>query len=476
MNKIILVLLILSIKNLSFAQRTEGPQSVVPLVSGGTSSGGSATNAIAFNNGSGTNTTLYGLTLVSNSITLWHNGTSTPYSTIDGASTASASGDSIVLGPGTYAQSNRFYIPTNGAIIGAGPGSTVIINYHTNSANAPYPLCRLTDNSYLSSLTISNFYATNIVGTFPNAVYQACCGVHRNANDGAYNASTLYNVKLFGGTDAIYVRHTNTCSGLQVISCVVTSGWDCSTLFDSGLHDMNVFNSIFVSRKIQGITQGGHCIANDTDAAQIVRFFNSYLGLTNSSGSQVNIPAGINNRYEFYNCTITNSSPGATVDIDGNLGNTIVIQNTVVSPTRINDGAGGMVGILYSPMQTTKIQFGGDVDDGDGPTITTTFPTASDTIFSGIIKGNGSGITNLPSTAISTGSHIVAAGTTNLTAGKATINSAFANITNAFSLVFLQRDTTNTTIVCSNIVADTSFQIVAGSATTNTVSWSIIKP
>lgn len=144
-----------------------------------------------------------------------------PFATIAAAISASASGDVIQVGPGTYSETTaHFVLPSGVSMIGSGMDVTII-----SSTAITSPILQAGTNSLIRDLTVS---ATLTDGTFQYPI-----GVSGSSVTGV----TLINVKTTGDTDGLYVAGDDTSGTvfLRAFNCNFTSKFDAINVTRGGV-------------------------------------------------------------------------------------------------------------------------------------------------------------------------------------------------------------------------------------------------
>jgi hypothetical protein len=280
-------------------------------------------------------------------------------------------GRTYLLSPGIYNCYGPMAAPTNGAIIGSG-WSTVLVNLYTNTPfDRPYPIIAATDNSFVQDLVITNFY----LGTGPD-IYQASWGAHSDVSK-AFTNATLRNCLLFGGSDAVYVRASNSCSG-NIYSCTITSRWDANVFFDAA-HKFSFFDCVIAG----GQTRAGKGIAVQQANGTVIKCYNTrFFGSSFAGTESISLfDTDPNEVAECYNCYFTNNVSN-WIWADCGSGASLRFYGCNIASTNVSDGGNGETTVQYYPPTVDGIIFKGTSEGGQGPTLTSSFPNTNDLILS----------------------------------------------------------------------------------------------
>lgn len=280
-------------------------------------------------------------------------------------------GGIYLLGPGVFYCSNWFKCPTNGAIIGSGPGVTVLIDVFTNGV--PSPLIALSDNCRVMNLSISNIYGDYITGGTP----ASCMGTHQFNLSSGYTNFTGENLILYGGSDTWYNRHTNNVSGV-IKNSDLHNAWDIGTAFSgaSGSYKTFKFEKCrFFIRGLQNHVNASDVFVSDSSDNSDVRVTFDFctLDISNSFVSPLFVNIGDNNGINtaaiLNFCWFTNWTPTLTSDADMNTGSHNLILNYCnYNPVHLGDHDAGTATASFGTNFMDKIQFGGDFL-GPGPSV-----------------------------------------------------------------------------------------------------------
>lgn len=207
---------------------------------------GVATNAIANNSGSGTNTELRGTTIaerlvatnyigngaeLTNIITTIYVATngnnatgvrgnpSLPFRNFYNASLVAHRGDTIKGGPGGYNETNSIVVPDDGYLI-FHPDS-VVTNWLTGVSSIPGCLVKPSTNSTV----VDFFWVDSQFGASGDNIYAAGLGSYANNGQKPFINATIIRPRWFGSSDGLYIQHSNVCT-MTVIDPVGYSDWD----------------------------------------------------------------------------------------------------------------------------------------------------------------------------------------------------------------------------------------------------------
>lgn len=301
----------------------------------------------------------------------------------EAAASNALAGDTIRIGPGVYAVSNWFKCPTNGSIIGAGRGATMLIDYFTNGVPTPCIAC--SDNGYVANLSITNFFfdgAGASGGGFP----AACIGTHQNLSASGqmgYTNFTGENLILYGGSDTFYNRHTNNATG-RFINCKMYGAWDIATFFNSGTFIFDFYNCDFVHVPVADHGAIAYDIeVGDSSSTTLIRNFFCTFYMSNGIPSKFSqlwfAKDGVSTQaVEFYFCTATNAAQaiGATIPnphpmikaaAKGNSSPMKFVGNNFDVTSIGTDDIDGTGPAQWGNVVTTNLIFGGDSASGYGP-------------------------------------------------------------------------------------------------------------
>lgn len=304
---------------------------------------------------------------------------------------SNATGTVYTLGPGVYNISNFFRIPTNGGFVGAGKNATKVITWYSNSVAAA--TFRITDNNYIGGMTIYCGYHEVSGG----AQFQVPIGLDSTLSDSPSTNFVVDSVALWGQTDNVVINHAAKCTG-QFWNCDFNSSWDFNVLKGAGGNKFDYYNCHF--ENFTNLTGNGNnnrkVFASDASSSgQIVRLFGGYINLTNapSNLARVIVSSSSGTSWEFHNVTVTNlSTAGSDVSID--TGDTFVNDGSTIHPSRIAHNGGTL---LYAARSTGPLIFGGSLDDGTGPIISssdvnTLNYTANSNFFAHVVSIGANGL------------------------------------------------------------------------------------
>lgn len=294
-----------------------------------------------------------------------------PWKKPEAAGSNLITGDVLFFEPGIFYASNYIMMPTNGAIIGSGQGVTVIYNYWTNqpSPNGIIPLFNFANNSTLAELTIVNgprsVGATNI----PTA-YGEAWGLNGNLRGSCTNISGR-NLTADGFTDIVgFNNPTAPCSGVFE-NITQDSFWDANVLSGQFAHQFTFINPHITIRDVSsffntGLSRAFHLLSSQ----QILKVYGGYVTNLSPVGRIVYANNGSPNAVDFYGTMFYNAA------------STWVHMDSFNDVDTIN-----FHGMDFNPVKSDVTSNGG-VETYGGLTV--------DSLnMRGILRGNGSGLTNL---------------------------------------------------------------------------------
>lgn len=175
---------------------------------------------------------------------------------------AMQAGETLAVGPGTYAiGGNRLALPTGGCLE-LDPGCVI-----TSTADLLNDGCIIYpgNNSIIRGGTVQ-------VVTGSSSGYAAAIGVVSDAGDSARTGVQVIGTTMIGDTDAFYIEHDTACS-FVLRDCVFQSKWDAVMVSASatGPHTVDIYNPRIVivgPSSIPGIARG---VTSDHQA--VVRVF-----------------------------------------------------------------------------------------------------------------------------------------------------------------------------------------------------------
>lgn len=361
----------------------------------------------------------------------WKRGRSDlPFATLGAAVIQATNNDLIKLSPGTFTLSANVILPLGVKLVGSGKRVSTI------NGVAGFSVQVTGTNSTLRDFSINagELYIGNSTGSLL-----------------ATNV-LLYNVEVTKGvSDALFLSGWD---ALTAVDCYFQGDYDsyADSQFAVRPNYTNAAGT-FINCQFDSISTGN---GNPIHAAALgeskVRFVNCLFRAINGTNECKAITTSVNfganfGRTTLYGCTFDYSTTNGTAyAIYNNRTNNITVDNLTVP-----------AGDVFDPGSAVKFL------QVDGSIVTN---LNASSLASGTI----------PVARFSTTSRVVAGGTGTLTAGKATVSSAFANITNAITVTAYSTNILDSCSV-SNIIADTSFQVIGANAgSTNRFFYMIYKP
>ncbi len=157
---------------------------------------------------------------------LWHGATTKAYTTVPLALAAAVTGDTILLGPGTFALGAAgldLSLAGTGTVHLRGSGRYATIITSTLGlplgVGTPQTVIHPGSGSVVSSLTISC--------TLADGTFQLPWGT--GPSQSAFTGALLDDVKIIGNSDGIYVNHASACTA-KIINCEVLTNFDAAAL------------------------------------------------------------------------------------------------------------------------------------------------------------------------------------------------------------------------------------------------------
>lgn len=227
-----------------------------------------------------------------------------PYKTISAALAVAQSGDTVFVGPGTYAQSSALVLPANVSVYGSGVDVTII----TGTVGVTHAVVEPSTGSFISDVTISNTSATG-----------PAFGVGSNST--AFTSATIASSKLTGNGNGLYLNKTGT-TGLHVLDTVISTLSDTVFCGVAGTHEFR--NVDFIS---DGTTTTASRAINASAGTIIV--YDSTITVGNSTTENVAVSTSTSGTtVELHNVTISRNTAGTTnLDLRQQTSSVLAIEN-----------------------------------------------------------------------------------------------------------------------------------------------------
>lgn len=276
------------------------------------------------------------------SVMIERSGIVMPMPTIAAAISNAISGDTILLGPGTFDLEDQTVIPENVTLSGMGIGVTVL--------NFTGDLTVDNDGVCLIPSTNSKVGNLSILCPESNGTYGAAFGVNGTTVDRAAASGWLvYNVEMRGETDCVYVFNDNSFSG-SFINCKFQSKWDTIALFcrtaAGSAHELFFQNcEIFVIGPNAIQPTKGNCLVAWNDFLGNVEFVGCHfinMGVA-SDGAEATIISLSDDSdraitIRLTGCRIDNRNSAATSDVYmAHASHSVYVTGSDLLPSRVSD-------------------------------------------------------------------------------------------------------------------------------------------
>lgn len=263
----------------------------------------------------------YGITDAQPSATLIHDdGTSTVYQTsadtdvargtaLRNAVAASASGETLIIGPGTFDIGANKLVFLGAEIRGAGRSATNIQSQLPSSSGV---ILQPVSNAVVADLTIT---------ANGSGIYQLPFGIFSSGavTQTIANNVTAINCEFIGDSDAVFFQDdTNTAITWTLRNCVLTAKLD-ALITQSQNITLNVFDSFITAAGPSVVTPAGDARAvTVTATGGVTRLFNCTVSASGSPGTNYGIRGtAASTLNHVYGSRITTSGGAASYDFFG---------------------------------------------------------------------------------------------------------------------------------------------------------------
>lgn len=267
-----------------------------------------------------------------------------PYQTITGAKDAAATGDLILVYPGTYDDSNLVNVSVNYLFL---PGARVVNTSTASIFSLASPIvASVYGNGYFECTDASAFVATSITSTTFNFEFLKCKAVNQVINSGALWTITGNEVECTGTATAMTIN-----GSIADVNTVVHNG--AST---GGCVSIGADSNVVIKEAIMNAPSGSAVGVGPTSNNAIVKIQNItsvWRGTSVFAGSNLNVEIGqinaVDLAYYSYSANLQNSTisidyirstTNKAVDLN-TIGNNVFNFGEVVSDTNVAFSIGG---------------------------------------------------------------------------------------------------------------------------------------